>query len=395
MQDGKSSYLFSARKSYLDLILSSTGLTAVPNYSNFNLKATYELAENHKLTFIGLGGIDKINSKGFDDEDTPVIKDTDFSGWSAAGGIVHKWLIGNQTFLQTSLSTNMYQREVREDSLGKLTFNNESLDKEFVLRSDLSQRFSQIDLLEIGFTAKFIKNNNTIFRSQTLDIYGSVLPELNYDAVAEAYKFAPYIQYSKNLFGRLELMAGLRYDYFNYLNDKSTISPRTSAGFYLLDNLKLNAAYGIYYQAPPLLWLVAYDQNKDLKQMKTEQFVTGIEYYPVPDIKITVEYFDKQYSDYANSVINPQVTYANAGAEYYTLGLEPLVPVSDGRARGVEFFVQKKLTNGLYGMFNYSFSKINFTSLDGIERPSSFDYQNVLTAILGYKITNNFEVSVK
>jgi hypothetical protein len=129
--------------------------------------------------------------------------------------------------------------------------------------------------------------------------------------------------------------------------------------------------------------------------MKTEQFVTGIEYYPSSDLKITVEYFEKQYSDYPNSVLNPAVTYANAGAEYQTLGLEPLLPASDGYARGVEFFIQKKLTNGLYGMFNYSFSKINFTSLDGIERPSSFDYQNVLTAILGYKITNNFEVSTK
>lgn len=395
LQKGKSSYLFSVRKSYLDLILSSTGLTAVPNYSNFNLKATYELSENHILTLIGLGGIDKINFKGFDEEADPFITSIDFSGWSAAGGVVHKWLIGNKTFLQTSLSTNMYQREVSEDSIGKPTFNNESLDKEFVLRTDLSQIFSPTDLLEAGFTAKFIQNNNTIFRAQALDIYGSILPELNYDAVAEAYKFAPYVQYSKNLFGRLDLIVGLRYDYFSYLSDKSTISPRASAGFYLLDNLKLNAAYGIYYQAPPLLWLVAYDQNKELKQMKTNQFVTGIEYYPVPDVKITVEYFEKQYSDYANSVLNPQVTYANAGAEYYTLGLEPLVPVSDGQARGIEFFVQKKLTNGLYGMFNYSFSKINFTSLDGIERPSSFDYRNVLTAILGYKMTNNFEISAK
>ncbi|MGQ9642994.1 MAG: TonB-dependent receptor plug domain-containing protein, partial [Ignavibacterium sp.] len=389
------SYLFSARKSYLDLILSSTGLTAVPNYSNFNLKATYELSEKHKLTFIGLGGIDKINFKGVDDEDDPFIITTDFSGWSAAGGIVHKWLIGNQTFLQTSLSTNMYQREVNSDSLGKQTFNNESLDREYVLRSDLSQRFSPTDLLEAGFTAKYLRNDNSIFRAQTIDIYGSTLPELNYDAVAEAYKLSPYIQYSKNLFARLDLMAGLRNDYFSYLNDEGTISPRASAGFYILDNLKLNAAYGIYHQSPPLLWLVAYDQNKDLKQMKTEQFVTGIEYYPASDLKITVEYFEKQYSDYPNSVLNPAVTYANAGAEYQTLGLEPLLPASDGYARGVEFFIQKKLTSGLYGMFNYSFSKINFTSLDGIERPSSFDYQNVLTAIIGYKITDNFEVSAK
>jgi hypothetical protein len=129
--------------------------------------------------------------------------------------------------------------------------------------------------------------------------------------------------------------------------------------------------------------------------MKAEQFIAGLEYYPASDLKITVEYFEKQYSDYPNSVLNPPVTYANAGAEYQTLGLEPLLPASDGYAKGFKFFVQKKLTNGLYGMFNYSLSEIRFTSLDEIERPSSFDYQNVLTAILGYKITDNFEVSAK
>ena len=395
IQDGESSFLFSARRSYLDLILSSTGLTAVPNYSNFNLKATYKLSENHKLSLIGLAGIDKINFKGFRDEDDPFINSTDFSGWQAVGGIVHKWLVGNQTYLQTSVSTNQYQRGIEEDSVGKPTFNNESLDAEYVLRSDLSQRLSTTDLLEVGFSAKYLRNDNKIFRAKTTDIYGSQLPELKYSAVAEAYKFGPYVQYSKNLFGRLDLNAGLRYDYFSYLNDESTLSPRASAGIYILDNFKLNASWGIYRQAPPLLWLVSSNQNKNLKQIKTEQLVMGFEYYPGTDVKVTVEYFDKKYSDYPNSILNPKVTYANAGAEYQTLGLEPLLPASDGYARGIEFFIQKKLTNGLYGMFNYSFSKIRFTSLDGVERPSSFDYGNVLTAILGYKITNNLEVSAK
>lgn len=395
LQDGKSSYLFSARRSYLDLILSSTGLTSVPNYSNFNLKATYELSEKHKLSLIGLSGIDKINFEGFSDEDDPFINTVEYSGWQIAGGLVHKWLVGSQTYLQTSLSTNQYERTISEDSVGKSIFNNNSLDAEYILRSDLSQRFSPTDLLEVGFSAKYISNDNNIFRAEQLDIYGSVTPELNYSAIADAYKFGTYAQYTKTLFGRLDLTAGLRYDYFSYLNDKSTIAPRFAAGYYLFDNFRLNAAVGRYYQAPPLLWLVAYDQNKDLKQMRTDQIVLGVEYYPSNDIKMTVEVFEKKYYDYANSVLNPPVTYANAGAEYFTLGLEPLVPVSDGYARGVEFFVQKKLSNGIYGMFNYSLSEIRFTSLDEIERPSSFDYQNVLTAILGYKIADNFEVSAK
>lgn len=46
-------------------------------------------------------------------------------------------------------------------------------------------------------------------------------------------------------------------------------------------------------------------------------------------------------------------------------------------------------------MLNYSYSNIKFTSLDGIERPSSFDYQNVFTLIAGYKITDELEISAK
>lgn len=395
IQEGKSSYLFSARKSYLDLILSATGLTSIPNYTNFNLKATYDLSESHKLSLISLAGIDKINFAGVDDEDDPFLDKTDYAAWQFVTGVVDRWLISNQTYLQTSISTNQYHKDITVDSLGKSTFKNKSMDIEYVLRSDFSHRFSPTDLLEAGITGKYITNDNEIFRAERLDFFGSTLPELNYSSIANANKLGAFVQYSKNLFTRWDVTTGLRYDYFSYLNNKSVIAPRISTGYYILDNLRINAAYGIYYQAPPLLWLVTYDQNKDLLQMKTNQFVTGFEYYPAQDLKITLEYFDKIYSDYPNSTINPKETYANAGAEYQTLGLEPLLSASDGYARGVEFFIQKKLSNSFYGMLNYSYSIIKFTSLDGIERPSSFDYQNVFTLIAGYKITDELEISAK
>jgi outer membrane receptor for ferrienterochelin and colicin len=395
VQEGRSSFLFSARKSYIDLILSSTGLTSVPYFTNFNLKATYEISDKHRISILGLGGIDDIEFKGFEDDDDPFIRHVTYSGWQAIGGITHKWLADDHTYLQTSLSANFYNKAISEDSLGKPTFDNESTDAEYVLRSDLSHRFSLTDLLEMGINGKYLKNDNDLFRSERIDLYGSNKPEVDYSNTANAYKFGGYIQYTKTLFSRLDLTFGLRDDYFNFINDNNEISPRLSAGYSLLSNLKLNAAYGIYYQAPPLLWLVTYDQNKNLKHIKTEQSVAGIEYYPVEDIKITVEYYDKKYSDYPGSIINPQVTYANAGAEYQTLGLEPLLSASNGYARGIEFFLHKKLSSKLYGMFNYSFSKIRFMSLDGIERPSSFDYRNVLTVILGYKFLDNLEVSAK
>ncbi|MBK7229239.1 MAG: hypothetical protein IPH97_10335 [Ignavibacteriales bacterium] len=55
-----------------------------------------------------------------------------------------RWLISNQTYLQTSISTNQYHKDISVDSLGKPTFKNKSMDIEYVLRSDFSHRFSQL-----------------------------------------------------------------------------------------------------------------------------------------------------------------------------------------------------------------------------------------------------------
>jgi outer membrane receptor for ferrienterochelin and colicin len=395
VQDGKSSYLFSARKSYLDLILPATGLTAVPNYTNFNLKVTYDLSKEHKLVLLGLGGIDKIKFGGIDDEDDPFIDKTDFDGWQSVVGLSHKWLVGNNTFIQSSLSNNLYQRSIESDSIGKPTFTNNSLDGEYIFKSDVSHRFSNSDLMELGVVTKYLRNDNEIFRSERVDEFENLLGEFNYNNTAEAFKFGSYIQYTKSLFNHVDLTLGLRYDYFDAINNNDVLSPRGSLSYSLLPNLKINTAYGIYHQAPPLLWIVGDERNKNLEFIKTNQFVSGLEYYPSEDIKMTLEFFNKDYSDYPASVTNPQVTYANAGAEYGTLGLEHLVPASEGYARGIEFFIQKKLTEDFYGMLNYSFTEIRFKSLDGIERPSVFDYKNVFTLILGYKFSKKIEVSTK
>lgn len=395
IQKDKSSFLFSARKSYLDLIFSSTGLTAIPNYSNFNLKATYELNEQHKLEILDLAGIDDIYFKNFDNEDAPEQNTTKYSGWQNIVGLMHKWLIGKNTYLQNSVSHTIYEKEVTVDSLGKLQFKNNSTDQEIVLRSDFFHRFTPSDLFEAGFTVRSISNKNDLYAYKSINAFGREDEGLTYNATAKAEKYGLFMQYNKELFNALSLTAGLRYDHFSFLNKAGVTSPRFAASYEVTGNFKINTAYGIYYQAPPLIWLVADSRNKDLKHMKAVHTVAGIEYYPSADIKITVEAYQKDYSDYAASVLNPQVSYANSGSEYGTAGLEYLVPSSTGYAKGIELFIQKKLTDKLYGLVNYSYSDIRFKALDGVERPSSFDYRNVFTFIIGYKVNDDFEVSGK
>ena len=103
----------------------------MPNYTNFNLKTTIAVSDEHKFEILGLGGIDKIEFKGFENDDDPFIRSTNYSGWQTVLGITDKWLAGNSTYVQSSLSVNYYQKDIEIDSLGKLTYFNNSLDAEY------------------------------------------------------------------------------------------------------------------------------------------------------------------------------------------------------------------------------------------------------------------------
>lgn len=395
IQSGKSSFLLSARKSYLDLILSSTGLTAVPNYSNYNLKATYEINENHKLNFIFLSGIDDIVFNNFDNEDSPQIENQKYTGFQVVSGISHRWLFSDNIFIESSVSGSTYNKQISADSIGTRIFLNESVDRELGVKTDISVRISKKDNIDFGGSVHFINNKNKFFVKSGINSFGRYSPGVNYDGTATATRTELYASYTRNLTEDLKFTGGVRYDNLSLLNTKPVISPKLSASWQPLGNLTFNFAYGIYYQAPALTWLLTEQRNRDLNYIKADHLIAGIEYYPEEDIRISLEFFDKKYSDYAGSVNNPQISYANNGADYYTYGLELLQSNSSGSARGLDLFIQKKFTKNFYGMLNYSYSVIKFTPSDGIERNGSFDYGSVFTLIAGYKFSESLDMSIK
>ena len=59
--NGSGSYLLSVRKSYLDLIIRNTGLTAVPYYYNLQGKLVFHLNPGNKLIINGFYGNDHIH----------------------------------------------------------------------------------------------------------------------------------------------------------------------------------------------------------------------------------------------------------------------------------------------------------------------------------------------
>ena len=137
--------------------------------------------------------------------------------------------------------------------------------------------------------------------------------------------------------------------------------------------------------------------------IQVNQFVLGFDHRITADALLKVEAFYKDYNNYPTSTIRPYLVLANTGAgfagsddNFSSFGLEPLVDAGFGKARGVELSLQKKLSDiPYYGILSLTYSKSDYTSLDGIERSGSYDQNWIFNLSGGYKFNEFWEVSSK
>lgn len=396
----KGSFLFSARRSYLNLIRGAIRLAAVPNFWDFNFKTVYDINSKNKLSLVGVAGIDDIKFEGSESEisdDNPFGK-AEGKQRQLAGGINWKFLF-RKGYLQNILSNSIADdyitnRDIRNDLL---KFSDDSFESEFSFRSELFFQFDKKNNLVIGLGGKYIKFKNNVYIAPDTTAFGDTLPPLIINADTKFYKSSAFVQYTLKLFkDKLYLNTGVRYDYFSGINDKIVFSPRFGLSYNLSGITVLNLSAGIFYQAPQYLWLTGDPENVNLKFLKAKHFVAGFEHLFKEDLKLTVEAYYKKYTDYPVSLLIPTFVIVNGGADYGPNIIGAASSDGYGFVRGIDFSLHKKLSgSGLYGMLNYTLSESRFTALKGGEKPGSFDYRHNLTLIAGYQISNDWLVGIK
>lgn len=224
-----------------------------------------------------------------------------------------------------------------------------------------------------------------------------VLPAVRILDNTRTYKAFAYAEVVQNLMNRVKLTAGIRYDYFDLINKKSYISPRTSIAVTISPKLSVNLAYGIFYQSPSYLWIVGTPGNKNLRDIRADHYIAGIEYLLDESTRLTIEGYYKDYKYYPVSVNRPYLILANNSGfeDKNTFGLEELSSSGTGNAKGFEIFLQKALTKNFYGTVSFSYSDVKYKAYDGVERRSDWDNRYVLNINGGYKIGKTWEVSAK
>lgn len=400
----KGSFLFSARRSYLDLVFNAAGFGFVPEYNSFQFKGVYDFSQSVSLTINSFGNIDKVRFNNDTEENRQnnerILKNNQ---WGYFNSFELRTIFSSSSYALFTLSRNYrnYDFSGRDQDFNEV-FKNKSKESETELKAELFYLFSPKTQFTIGIGTKLVNFNNEIFSlADTLlfiDPNPIIIPGIDFIQSNTAIKSFGFLNFTNRFFDKLTFNTGLRLDYFDFINEKFYISPRISASYLLLKDFYINGSFGIFYQLPSYIWLVSNPQNRDLKNIKAEHYIAGVEYYPQNDIKLTLEVYYKNYSNYPVSTIRPYFVLLNTGGDFENrsnFGLEPLISAGTGFSRGIELFIQKNLTDRFYGNVSISLFEVKYKSLDGIERNGDYDNRYLIILNGGYLLGKGWEISSK
>ncbi|HDQ00216.1 MAG TPA: TonB-dependent receptor [bacterium] len=389
---GKGAWILSARKSFLDLVISSTGLTAVPQYYSLQGKISYDLSPKNKLILNAIFGDDKIHIEEAEDAYSRGAENVRAQSRQYAFGGTLRTLFGdlglsNLTISQTLNHWDQYVYDENDTPY----YTNLSTEIERALKYDVTllpwKRFE----IDFGVAAKAVSfNHDEWFNPDTIFVYDtSVLPHQIIDIFAtypewkvvlneNSYKVAGYAQTKLNPIPRLTVTAGIRYDYMHYINT-GALDPRLGLSLKLGKGASFNMAVGRHSQSPAYVSLTSNPKNKSLDYKQTQQIVAGVDKLFAEDMRGSIEVF---YKDYRNIPI--PVSWLTP--DPFDRAEGHLVNEGKGYSKGVEFFLQKKMSKNYYFTVSYAYSiSQGFDPRFQSYYNWDYDYHHIFTLINGVR----------
>jgi len=406
----KSTFIVSARQSYLQFLFSLIGLPFLPTYTDFQLKNKITFNTSNELTIIGIGAIDDMvlntNLKNPDENQQYILAYLPiYKQWNYTIGTVYRH------FAQNHLDTWVLSRNMLHNANFKYRNNDKSQPKisdylsneaENKLRFERSYPDMPIKLL-VGAGVKYARYVNDTYR---MVYYNNTINELKYSTRLSLFGYQAFAQASDDyLDSKLKLSLGMSISGNSYnknmRNPLNQFSPRLSVSYALTDKLDFNTNLGRYFMQPSYTTLgyrnttgVLVNRNENLCHIHSNQILLGFEYHPVKNIRLSIESFYKQYRNYTISVADG-ISTASKGTEYGQVGDEEIVSTGKGRAYGVELLIKIMEMSHLNLTSTYTYFRSEFTDRSGLYRPSSWDIKNMFNIIASYQLPKNWDIATR
>jgi hypothetical protein len=412
-----STFILSARRSYLQFLFKALGLPFLPTYNDFQYKQTIKVDKKNRITLIGLGAIDdfQLNTTANDDiVDEDAIRRNNYilgnlpvnTQWNYTVGANWKHF-GSNSFQNIVVSRNhlnnravKYLGNIEQEEFLLLDYNSQEIENKLRLENTVRKNGWKLNM---GLGYENATYTNSTYNKIVVDGEVAVI---DFDSSLPINKFGVFSQISKELVkNKLLVSLGIRMDGNDYseemINPLDQLSPRLSASYSMTEKLNANFNVGRYFQLPPYTIMGYRDSNgllankeNNITYIQADHFIAGLEYNPSLLSKVTVEGFYKIYDNYP-FLIRDSLSLANLGGDFGVIGNEPVNSTSFGRTYGVELLVQQKLLASIYGILSYTFVRGEFSDKNDELIASSWDNRHILNLTAGKKFKNDWEVGMK
>ena len=403
----RTTYLFSLRQSYLQMVFKMLDLPFLPNYTDGLFKVESKLSRYDTFTLIALGGIDRMKlNMGVEDNEhaayilsyLPKVSQETFT----VGGIFRHYAGMHTTSLTLSHNylnnRNVKYRDNDESKKDGLMFDLRGREQKSTLkvenRTTVNDRWTLKENAELAY--HHMRGSN---RQQNLvgrwDNYSTRLGFFSYG-----------ISLTANYTGheeKLKLSTGMRLDGNTYSSRMRRVwrqlSPRASVRYALSPSWAVSASSGLYHQLPPYTALAFKQQgrlvNRHLSYMSVWQSALGGEWRVADNIALTLEGFYKHYYHIPLSITDG-IPLTCKGADYGIVGNEPLVSTATGHAYGLELLFRWEIPDRLNLTSSFTCFRSAYRSSGGASYiDSPWDNRFILNLCGTYELPRHWSLGAK
>jgi hypothetical protein len=396
---GRGSWLLSARRSYLDLLIemADVGSTVAPRYSDYLGKLSFDLGGAHRLTVLGVASEDRLRSDSAVAVDNAMIVFGDQDLRQGTAGINWRAVWGGG-ISNTSLAYtgSRFVEDYFETTTGDHLFRNRSTESTFTLRNVNALPLSGAHSIDFGVEAKHHRIDYDNYYAEYTDALGDPTPAMAVEKRADENKLSAFGNYTFTPWRRLSLNLGFRADYFTF-SDNGYLSPRASLSYRLTDRTSVTAATGVYYQSLPAILLAQNEQNRALRDPRAIHYILGLTHRLSDYTRFTLEAYHKDYDHFPINPAQPSLFVIDE--LFYRHGFfmnhERLIDAGRARTTGIEASIQKRLVTKFYGFLSAAYFRSEYAGADGGWRARVFDNRLVLSAEGGYKPNRSWEFSAR
>jgi hypothetical protein len=382
-QSRRGSWLASARKSYLDLVVDRLypDQNISFGFADAQAKAVYDLNAHHRVQVATTAGRSRLERK----PDTLGVSNLrDAENRSVVTVLTWRSLVSERTAIEqrVAIVDNVYSNISRDGA---------ELDggsaREVVYRVDANAAASDRLLIEGGGE---LRRSSAAQREQRLAA-GRFQSRESFDDAATTASL--YLQTRIGRANGATLIPGLRIDR-RTLTGTTTISPWAQALWPIAPSIALRAGGGIYRQEPAFAEVLGLRGTRALGLERAVHVDAGVEGRIGAFGRWQVTMYDREDRDLVrlpdaeNRIVNNTFVTASLTSRY--------VNALDGHARGVEWLVQRQTPNGFSGWASYALGFARYRDrTTGETFWGDYDQRHTINVYGAYRVSDRMSLSAR